>query len=193
MKRMNVLTDLPPWGLAILIFAIRIVDVSIGTLRTISVVQGRLALSVVLGFFEVTIWIAALSQVLIGASTQPLLILAYAGGFAGGNAVGILLERTLALGAVVVRIISTQAGSEIAEALRQVGQRVTTFHGQGRDGPVVLVYVTCRRRDLARLLEIARSVDPNIFYAVEPVERWAQGLPQPLPQATGWRAVFKKK
>jgi len=68
-------------------FGIRIVNVSIGTLRTITVVQGRLKLSVVLGFFEVLIWITALSQVLVGASTNPVLILAYAGGFAGGNAV----------------------------------------------------------------------------------------------------------
>ena len=190
---MPLMPELPTWGIAILIFVIRIVDVSLGTLRTISVVQGRLKLSVVLGFFEVLIWVVALSKVIVGASTSPLLVLAYAGGFAGGNAVGIALERTLALGGVVVRIISTKAGLQIVHALREHGQRATTFQGSGRDGPVVLVYVTCLRRDLPRLLEIARKADPGIFYAVEPVREWSGAQATPLPYITGWRAILKKK
>jgi len=185
--------DLPVWLLAVSIFLIRIVDVSLGTLRTISVVQGRLVLSVVLGFFEVTVWIVALSQVLVGATTNPVLLLAYALGFAGGNAVGILIERSLALGAVVVRFISTRNGLDIASSVRQLGHRATTFHGEGRDGPVVLVYVICRRRDLPTIVRIARKSDPGVFYAVEPVQQWASGVPIPLLTPTGWRAVLKKK
>ena len=160
---------------------------------TISVVQGRLVLSVVLGFFEVTVWITALSQVLVGAATNPALVLAYSLGFAGGNAVGILIERSLALGAVVVRLISTRNGMEIAASLRQLGHRATTFRGEGRDGPVVLVYTTCRRKSLAKILDTARKTDPTVFYAVEPVQQWAHGMPVPLLTPTGSRAVLKKK
>ena len=190
---MDFLSHMSPWGLAALVFTIRIADVSMGTLRTISVVQGRLKLSVLLGFFEVLIWITALSQVITKATGSPLLVLAYAGGFAGGNAVGIMLERGLGLGSVVVRIISAQAGSEIARALRQCGQGVTVFQGQGRDGPVVLVYATCHRRALSSLLQIARETDPGIFYAVEPVQQWSGAPVQPFPHTTGWRAVLQKK
>ena len=190
---MDYLAHLEPWKLAALVFCIRVVDVSIGTLRTISVVQGRLKLSVLLGFFEVLIWITALSQVISRAADSPLLILGYAGGFASGNAMGIMLERGLALGSVVVRMISAKAGSEIAQALRDYGQRVTVFQGEGRDGPVVMVYATCRRRALSRLLEIARETDPGVFYSVEPVQQWRGAAPQPLPDPTAWRAVFKKK
>lgn len=183
---------LPIWALALLIFAVRIVDVSLGTLRTISVIQGRLALSVVLGFFEVLVWIGALSRV-ISVSDSPVLMIAYAGGFAAGNAVGIALDRRLALGAVVVRIISPNTGVEIVQALRNAGYRATTFHGTGRDGPVTLIYVMCRRRQLASLLQVARRQQPDLFYTVEPVQQQSERLAEALPYPTGWRAVFKKK
>ena len=190
---MNVLQNLPAWQLAILVFSIRIIDVSCGTLRTISVVQGRLVLSVVLGFFEVLIWIVALSQVIMGVSTNPLLMVAYAGGFAVGNATGIALERMLALGTVVVRMVSGRNGARIACELRRSGHRVTTFQGEGRDGQVTLVYVTCRRRQLRCVLDQARAIEPFIFFTVEPVQQHRRASMEVLPHATGWRAVIKQK
>ncbi|MHC2069208.1 DUF2179 domain-containing protein [Bremerella sp. T1] len=190
---MEWLSELSPWVLALLIFLVRVVDVSIGTLRTICVVQGRMALSVVLGFFEVLIWIAALSQVIIGVSDSPMLMVAYAGGFALGNAVGIGLERKLALGSVVVRIIAQEEDSEIVYALRDRGFRATTFEGEGVEGPVDLIYVRCDRRKVANLLKIAKAIKPNIFYTVEPVQEQSERFAEPLPHPTGWRSVLKMK
>ena len=190
---MDFLVDLPVWVIALIIFSVRIVDVAIGTLRTISVVQGRLALSVVLGFFEVLIWIAALSQVIIGVGESPILMVAYAGGFAVGNAVGIVMDRKLALGLVVIRIISPHAGLEIARALRAAGYRATTFNGTGRDGAVTLIYATCKRSKLAHLLKVARQIEADVFYSVEPVQEQSERMAEAFPHPTGWRAVFKKK
>jgi len=184
---------LPVWGLGLLIFCLRITDVSIGTLRTISVVQGRIRLSVVLGFFEVLIWAFAVSQVITRIQEEPVLLLAYAGGFATGNAAGIGLERALAMGSCVVRIVTARAGVEMADSIRATGQPVTTFLGQGLEGEVTLLYVVCPRRKLADLVTLARSVDPEVFYAVEPVQSSKVGTGLPLPHSTGWRAFFKKK
>lgn len=190
---MSFLQDLPIWGAAIFVFCIRICDVTFGTLRTISVVNGRLVLSVVLGLFEITIWITALSQVLTRVMDSPVMILAYAGGFATGNAVGILIERRLAMGMVVVRMISSHSGRQIATALREAGQRVTTFAGEGRDGPVMLIYATCRRKQLVKLVNKAKDQDAALFYCVEPVHQLGADSTEPLPHATGWRAILKKK
>jgi len=181
----------PAWGLALLIFGLRIVDVSLGTLRTISVVEGRLRLSVALGFFEVLIWITAVSQVIGGIKNNPLLLVAYAAGFAAGNAMGITLERRLAMGTSVVRIISMELGPEVAERLRALGQLVTTFVGEGSRGPRTLIYATCPRREVHRLIDAARAVDPRLFYVVERVsESSSLGA---LPHGSGWRSPFKKK
>ncbi|MCA9262011.1 MAG: DUF2179 domain-containing protein [Planctomycetales bacterium] len=190
---MGGIAALPVWAVALLIFLVRIIDVSIGTLRTISVVQGRLALSVALGFFEVLVWIAALSQVITGVGESPFLMVAYAAGFATGNAVGITIDRKLALGHVVVRMITGQDAGTLGATLRHAGFRVTTFAGTGRDGPVTLVYVTVGRRSVAKLLSLAQEAEPQLFYTVEPVQQQSERLADALPHPTGWRTAFKKK
>jgi uncharacterized protein YebE (UPF0316 family) len=188
---MPYISALPIWGVATLIFFLRIVDVSIGTVRTISVVHGRVTLAVFMGFFELLIWTAAVSQVILGLSEHPLLIVAYAGGYAVGNAVGITIERRLAIGSCVVRMLSDSKGAEVAAALRAIGQHVTSFLGEGSGGLRTLVYATCPRRDLPALLDAARHVDPTLFYAVE---RFSETSALPVVVApTGWRAVLKKK
>lgn len=187
---MEPLLHIPVTLLAILIFLLRIVDVSLGTLRTISVVHGRVRLSVVLGFFEVLVWVTAVSQVITRLDESLWLAVAYAGGFAAGNAVGIALEKRLKLGSVVVRIITATRGDEIARSLRAAGQTVTTFAGEGDTGARTLIYLACSRRDLPDRIERAQRVDPDLFYAVE---RFSMMGDRPLPDYTGWRAVFKRK
>lgn len=168
---MSWLTTMPIWATALLIFGLRVVDVSLGTLRTISVVEGRVGFSAVFGFFEVLIWITAVSEVITNIGSSPLLLVAYAGGFAAGNGVGILLERKLALGRCVVRIISPSWGPQIAARLREMGQTVTTFEGRGAQGTRTLVYATCERENVQKLVDVALSIDRHIFYVVERVAR----------------------
>ena len=188
---MNVIDSMPVWALAVCIFLLRICDVSLGTLRTVSVVQGRLALSVSIGFFEILIWVTAVSQVILRIQESPVLLLAFAAGFAVGNACGITLERHLGIGRCVVRMIASQEAEAIAKQLRAMGHVLTTFIGAGRDGRRTLMFTTCSRRKLQRVIDIAAALDPHLFYTVE---RFSQtGHISPLPHPTGWRGVFKKK
>jgi len=177
---------------AAIVFGLRIVDVTLGTMRTISLVQGRTALAMVLGFFEVLVWIVVISEVMAGVKESPFLAVAYAAGFAAGNGVGILIERWIALGVQVVRIITARAGMEIADRIRGDGQPVTTFEGQGRDGPVTLLYLTCPRKRLKGFLKEALELDPDLFYVIEPVSGLNRRI-FGIPRSTGWRAVGKRK
>jgi len=188
---MDLFSTMPVWLLAAAIFCFRVVDVSLGTVRTLFVVQGRLAVSVLIGFVEVLIWVTAVSQVIVRIHESPVLVLAFAGGFATGNAVGILLERKLAFGTCVLRMIVKEKGDEVAVALREIGHVVTTFDGEGRDGIRKLVYTTCPRRELKSVIDLAKEFDTDLFFVVD---RFSQsGHVGPLPHPTGWRAVFKKK
>ncbi len=188
---MDFFANLPLWLVAVTIFCLRIVDVSLGTVRTLFVVQGRLAVSVLIGFVEVLIWVTAVSQVIMRIRESPFLVVAFAGGFATGNAVGILLERKLAIGTCVLRMILKEQGEAVAAALREAGHVVTTFDGEGSDGVRKLVYTTCPRREVRRVIDVAKQIEPALFYVVD---RFSQsGHLGPLPDPTGWRAVFKKK
>lgn len=192
---MTWLDGLPVWGLAIAIFLLRIVDVSVGTVRTIAVVQGRVFLSVCLGFIEILVWVTVVAQVFQHAAHNSIVLLAYAAGFAAGNAVGIAIERMLALGTVILRIVSVSAGPRLAELLRQKVRRVYVFEGHevhDTQRPMMLLYVVVKRREAKDLINLSRSIDPDLFFAVDPV-RESSALLTPLPNATGWRNVFKMK
>lgn len=190
---MEYLFDLPLWLVATLIFVLRVVDVSLGTCRTIAVVQGRMVTSVVLGFVEVLVWITVVANVIQHASSNAVLLLAYAGGFAAGNATGIYLERRLALGMVILRIISEDAGEELAEVLGKSVPRVFTFDGYHNGQQMTLLYVAARRRNAPALLEKARKIDPNLFYAFDTLRESNMVATSVLPTATGWRAAVKMK
>lgn len=177
----------------ILIFFARITDVSIGTVRTLVTVQGRTALAFMLGVVEVVIWILVVSTVVTQISSSPLLIVFYAFGFATGNVVGILVERRLAFGFLVMRVITAEKGDELAMTLREMGQPVTVFVGYGMRGPVKELYVVCRRRDMKRLLPVINAHDDNAFIITEQARDVNKVLKPISTPITGWRAVMKKK
>ena len=177
----------------ILIFFARIFDVALGTLRTIVTVQGRTVHAFFLGIAEVIIWIVVVSTVVNQIKESPVLIVFYALGFASGNVVGILVERKLAFGNIVFRIISTKRGNALANELRAAGQPVTVFVGEGMHGPVKELYVVCRRRDTKRLLSVVDSIDASAFIITE-MARDVNKILHPFGVPfTGWRSATKNK
>ena len=157
------------WLTGILVFIARIVDVAMGTLRTMMAVQGRMVIAFFLGFVEVIIWVLVVSTVVSQLRQSPALIVFYALGFACGNVVGILVEGKLALGNIALNVISTRGGSALARALRAAGQPVTVFAGMGMSGPVEQLFMVCRRRDIQRLLSIVKRIDADALVITDMV------------------------
>jgi uncharacterized protein YebE (UPF0316 family) len=185
--------DIQTLLLGFIIFFARIFDVSLGTIRTIVIVQGKTVIAFILGFLEVIIWISIVSTVVNRITQTPVLVLFYAFGFATGNVVGILAERKLGFGMIILRVITRKQGKLLADSLRVLGQGVTVFKGEGKDGEVSELYVACRRRDLNRLLCIVKKQDPEAFYITEQVCDVSKVFRPIHEPATGWRAVLKKK
>lgn len=177
----------------IIIFLARIVDVSLGTLRTISIVKGRTWVSFWLGFGEIIIWIWVISTVVPQVKDLPILAIFYALGFATGNMVGIRIERWLAFGYIIIRVISRECYSQMTDALRQAGFGVTTFRGEGMSGPVVELYIVCRRKQLEEVFKIIKTIEPTAFYITEQVGEVSNIYRPILTPITGWRAILKKK
>jgi uncharacterized protein YebE (UPF0316 family) len=195
LKKMELLSILQStdWAYGAVVFGARVVDVSLGTLRTIAIVHGRTFMAFWLGFVESAIWLAVVSTIVQSVSQQPALGVIYAFGFATGNLVGIQIEKMIAMGNLILRIISRKRTVDMAREIRDSGYPVTTFTGQGRSGPVTELYVVCRRRDLKKLLRKVLSLDDEAFYVTEQAGS-VSNICRPMMQpATGWRAVFKKK
>lgn len=154
-----------PFG-PLLIFTLRIFDVSLATSRLLLAVRGDRVVVPIIGFFESLIWLFAVGAA-VRSLNSPLHVLAYGGGFAMGNVVGLWFEEKMALGLSTVRIISRHGGVELAEALRDMGFGVTEFAGHGREGLVEVVYTVCKRRQVPRVLAQVAVWDPDAFVTVE--------------------------
>ncbi len=161
--------------LPILIFLAGLVYVSLGTLRIIFVARGRRFLSPLLGFFEVAVWLIAISQV-IGSVSNVAAYIAYAAGFAVGNYVGILLEEKMALGVLVVRIIVTSSDDILRSRLTEAGFGVTSVDGKGSKGDVKLIFTIVRRKDLEQVTKIIEESHSNAFYSVEDARSVTEGI-----------------
>jgi uncharacterized protein YebE (UPF0316 family) len=170
-----------PWG-ALVIFCLRIVDVSCDTMRVIFAIRGKRSIAAMLGFVQALVWIVA-----VGAAVKHLdsilHILGYAGGYAMGTYVGITLEQAIAYGVATVRVVSKRAGVEIAETLRTQGYGVTEFPGFGRDGAVEILNSVVQRRHVADVLKIITDLDTDAFVTVEEPKVLRGGM----IAATDWR------
>jgi len=152
----------------ILIIFAKIIDVSLGTLRIILVSKGYKALAPILGFFEVLVWIVAIGQVMQNL-TNPINYIAYAFGFALGNYFGILLESKLALGQVIVRVISKKDASELIQVLKEANYGMTIVNATGATGPVHMIFTVIKRSQLGDVVEIIKKYNPKAFYSVEDI------------------------
>jgi uncharacterized protein YebE (UPF0316 family) len=144
-------------------------------MRTIFVARGMKVLAPILGFFEVSLWLVATGAVMKNLSDWTCSG-AFAGGFALGNYLGILLEEKLAMGSVVVRIITRKESGELVENLRAAGYGVTCVEGQGSRGPVQIVLTVVPRKELDRVLGMARQFDPRVFYSVDGLQAAEAGV-----------------
>jgi len=181
---MAAMTGFDEWPalLAVAIFLARVLDVSLGTVRTILIIRGHRLPAAAIGFCEVLLWLLAAGQVLPHLDRWYLAI-AYAAGFASGNYVGIWLESKLALGLDLVRAISADREVRLGTALREAGHSVIELEGRRGDaGPVEVLYLVARRRQLPRLMALIRNTDPQAICTVTDVKRHEDPLLAPAPR-----------
>lgn len=145
------------------IFLARITDVTLSTVRTLMVVQGRKIHAAIIGFFEVSIYIIILGKVVSNLNNVGN-ILAYALGFACGNFIGITIEKKIALGKLSVHVILKGDNNyKLIEELRNNGFGVTVINGEGKSGPRQIVHIAINRKDLDKLTEIIFAYDEKAF------------------------------
>lgn len=183
--------DLHPWLWPLFIIAARIMDVSIGTVRTIMVVRGLRWTSACLGFFEVVIWIIAVSGVLV--EVTAIKIIAYGLGFALGNAAGIWIDELLAFGQQLIVTISQGKAHDVAFALRMQDFTVTELPASGGGGDVAMALIVAPRRKVRHVIRVAEQADAEVFITVHDVKSIHRLQRDLAPGPTGWRSVIKRK
>jgi uncharacterized protein YebE (UPF0316 family) len=172
----------------VLIFFARVCDVTIGTVRIIFVSRGHKFLAPLIGFFEILIWLVAIGKIFQNLNNITCYI-AYAGGFAAGNFVGIYIEERLAMGTLVIRVITRKWASELITGLRSAGYGATSITAQGGSGTVSVIYSVIKRSDLDDVVAIIKKFNPKAFYSIEDVRFVSEGV-FPLNKSGSRRNIF---
>jgi uncharacterized protein YebE (UPF0316 family) len=161
--------------LPLVIFLAETCVVTLCTVRIICIARGQKGLAALLGFFEVTIWLFAIGQVMQNLSNLGCSV-AFAAGFSLGNYLGVCLEKRIALGSSVVRIITHKNVAVLIEDLKMAEFGVTSIDAQGVKGPVRIVFTVVKRKELDRVVAIIRRFDPKAFYSVDDLQTAAEGI-----------------
>ncbi|GGF36067.1 DUF2179 domain-containing protein [Echinicola rosea] len=154
----------------LLIFLARVGDVSINTLRIMFVLNGKKNVAPILGFFEALIWLLAIGQIFQNID-NPMSYLAYAGGFGAGTYIGMVFEEKLALGRVLVRVITKEPMPELIEYMKERDFRFTNVGAEGRYGKVNLLFTVMKRDSLQGFVTKIKSLNDKAFYTIESVKR----------------------
>lgn len=147
----------------------RIADVAIGTIRIVMLVRGKRVLAGALSFLESFVWLLAAAQVLSTLGEDPVKMVAYAGGYAAGTMLGSSVERWIAMGKCLMRIVVPNDSPEVASALRARGYYATVINAEGRDGGVRIVFSVIPRRYIKDLLSLVHEMNPRAFVTFEEV------------------------
>ncbi|MDY1591413.1 MAG: DUF5698 domain-containing protein [Methanofastidiosum sp.] len=185
------------WLLLILIFLARVVDVSLGTMRIIFVSKNLKKLAPLVGFFEVFIWINVMGQVMQNVNSI-IHYVAYAAGFAAGNYVGIVIEERIAMGHVIVRIITKEDTDDILKYLEREKCGATIVDAQGKKGEVKILLTVIKRKKLYEIYEAIEKFVPDSFVSIEDVKSVSDesflGLPSKEKRFMGtFRSLRKGK
>lgn len=168
------------WLLPLFILLARTMDVSLGTLRVIFVARGHQWLAPLTGFFEILIWLLAVSQIMSNLDNW-ICFLAYPSGYALGAYLGMCIERWIAMGFVLVRMIPNRESLDLAQVLRDQGFGVTQVDGEGAKGPVAILFTVVHRKKLAEVLRTVREYHDKVFYTIEDVRLTQDGIHPVLP------------
>lgn len=154
--------------LCIKIFLVRIIDVTLGTIRTIITVKDKIFLASIIGFFEVLIWFLIAKEALDTAMDGIVIGIAYALGFATGTYVGGLVSRYVIKGNLQVQIITNKATQDWLDHLRKKGFAISVMDINEKEGlpDKYMLFIEINKKDFDRLHQLVKDYDKNAFIVV---------------------------
>ena len=154
--------------LCIKIFFIRILDVSLGTVRTIVTIKGKTALASIIGFVEVFIWFVIVKEALNTPETSIFVAIAYAGGYAAGTAIGSIISDKFIEGNLTIQAILSNNNDDTVNSIRKAGYAVSVIDVKGRDEgqPKYLLFMEINKKRLSHLKKVIKELDEKAFIVV---------------------------
>lgn len=152
--------------LCIKIFFVRILDVSLGTIRTVMSVKNKNLLASIIGFIEITVWFLVVKEALNTNQNSIFIVLSYAGGFSTGTYIGGIISQKYIKGNLTVQII-TENEKKLSEKLRNEGYAVSIIDIKGKEtNKKSLLLIEINNNNIETLKKIINKNDPKAFIII---------------------------
>lgn len=154
--------------LCIKVFFVRIIDVSMGTCRTLVTVKGKKGLASMIGFFEVFIWFVIVREALNTESTSLFIALSYAGGYATGTYLGSIISEKIIKGNFGVQVITSKKDDELIALLKGNGFGVSVIDvkSEKEQNEKYMLFIEINKVKFEELKKLIKKHDPNAFIVV---------------------------
>lgn len=152
--------------MCIKIFFARVIDVSLGTFRTINTVKGRDLIAALIGIVEITVWFLIVKEALNTQDNSLWIVFSYAIGFAVGTYIGGKISKIFIKSNLEVQVILSNKDDSIVEKIRQKGYGVTAIEVSGTKNKKYMLYIQIRDNSLENLKTILRKLDNKAFIVV---------------------------
>ena len=154
--------------LCIKIFLVRIIDVTLGTLRTIITVKDKVFLASVIGFFEVLVWFLIAKEALDTEIDSIFIGIFYALGFATGTYIGGKISRKVIKGNFLVQVITSKASEKWLQELRENGFDISVMDIRQKDDDPdkYMFFMEINSSDFDKLHKIIKKYDKKAFIVV---------------------------
>ena len=146
--------------LCLKIFSARILDVSLGTIRTIFTVKGKSFISALIGFIEVLIWFLVAREALSNG-VNIFIAISYSLGYSIGIYIGSILSKKLIKSNLNVQIITENY--DLIDKLRKEKFAVSVVDIKGKDSNkyMLIIGINNTKKDL--LIDKIKKFDNNAF------------------------------
>lgn len=167
-------------GLILLCFKIffaRILDVSIGTFRTVIMVRGRKTFASILAFFEVFIWFLIAREALNTKVSSIIIPIAYSLGYACGTFIGTYFSNRFIKGVISVQVI-TYDNKELLKAIKDSGFGLSIIELMQEKKAAkykIMLYIQLKNYKLKELEKIIHHYDKDAFIVVNETKNIING------------------
>ena len=152
--------------LCLKIFFARLIDVSLGTVRTIFTIKGRDFIASIIGFIEITVWFLVVKEALNTINNGFFIAFSYAMGFSVGTFIGGKISKKFIKSNLEVQVILSNKSDKIINELHSAGFGVTKLEVSGKNSSSYMLYINIKNNNLDKLKRLINKLDKNAFLVV---------------------------
>ena len=149
--------------LCLKIFFARILDVSLGVIRTMELVKNNTMKAVIIAFFEVLIWFLVAREALGSEDFNLLIAIFYALGYSCGTLIGSYLSKILIKGNSSVLVISSLINNRDIKNIKKEGYGLSSIT---LDNSNKMLFIQVENSMLDNLLKLIKNIDNRSFISI---------------------------